>query len=235
MKALPPVPARARSSLCRPAGGSRRGSSFPWGLNKPASGRIAFLSQSGALVTGILDWAAARKIGFSYVVSIGDMADVDVGDLLDFLAADISTGAILLYLETIPAARKFMSAARSAARAKPVIVIKSGRTQESARAAATHTGALAGGDAAVGAAFRRAGLVRVDELEELFAAAETLTSLKPVAGNELLIVTNGGGAGVLAVDDLIKSGGRLAKLDDAVSQRSIKCYPPPGRAQIQST
>ena len=156
---------------------------------------------------------------------MGDMADVDVGDLLDVLAADISTGAILLYLETIPAARKFMSAARSAARAKPVIVIKSGRTQESARAAATHTGALAGGDAAVGAAFRRAGLVRVDELEELFAAAETLTSLKPVAGNELLIVTNGGGAGVLAVDDLIKSGGRLAKLDDAVIAALDKVLP----------
>ena len=156
---------------------------------------------------------------------MGDMADVDVGDLLDFLAADISTGAILLYLEAIPAARKFMSAARSAARAKPVIVIKSGRTKELALAAATHTGALEGGDAAVGAAFRRAGLVRVDELEELFAAAETLTSLKPVAGNERLIVTNGGGAGVLAVDDLIKSGGRLAELDEAVVAALDKVLP----------
>jgi len=187
-----------------------------FGLNRPSPGKLAFLSQSGALVTGILDWAAARGIGFSYVVSMGDMADVDVGDLLDFLAADVSTSSILLYLETIPAARKFMSAARSAARAKPVIVIKSGRYKESARAAATHTGALAGSDAAVGAAFRRAGLLRVDELEELFAAAETLTCLKPVAGNELLIVTNGGGAGVLAVDDLIQSGGRLAPLSESV-------------------
>ena len=196
-----------------------------FGLNQPAPGKLAFLSQSGALVTGILDWAAARNIGFSYVVSMGDMTDVDVGDLLDFLAGDISTGAILLYLETIPAARKFMSAARSAGRAKPVIVIKSGRTKESARAAATHTGALAGGDAAVGAAFRRVGLVRVDELEELFAAAETLTSLKPIAGNELLIVSNGGGAGVLAVDDLIKSGGRLARLDHAVIAALDKVLP----------
>ena len=110
-----------------------------FGLTRPSPGKLAFLSQSGALVTGILDWAAARGIGFSYVVSMGDMADVDVGDLLDFLAADISTGSILLYLETITAARKFMSAARSAARAKPVIVIKSGRYKESARAAATHT------------------------------------------------------------------------------------------------
>ena len=185
-----------------------------FGLNRPQAGKLAFLSQSGALITGILDWAVARGIGFSYVVSMGDMADVDVGDLLDFLAADIATQSILLYLETIPAARKFMSAARSAARAKPVIVIKSGRYRESARAAATHTGALAGSDAAVSAAFRRAGLVRVEELEELFAAAETLTSLKRVAGNELMILTNGGGAGVLAVDDLIQSGGRLAPLSD---------------------
>ncbi len=188
-------------------------------LNRPPAGKLAFLSQSGALVTGILDWAMARDIGFSYVVSMGDMADVDVGDLLDFLAADIATQSILLYLETIPAARKFMSAARSAARAKPVIVIKSGRYRESAQAAATHTGALAGSDAAVSAAFRRAGLVRVEELEELFAAAETLTSLKGVAGNELMILTNGGGAGVLAVDDLIQSGGRLAPLsEDAVAE-----------------
>ena len=183
-----------------------------FGMTRLAPGKLAFLSQSGALVTGVLDWAAARGIGFSYVVSMGDMADVDVGDLLDFLAADVSTEAILLYLETIPAARKFMSAARSAARAKPVVVIKSGRHKASARAAATHTGALAGSDAAVGAAFRRAGLVRVDELEELFAAAETLTCLKPIAGNELMIVTNGGGAGVLAVDDLIDSGAGLAEL-----------------------
>ena len=196
-----------------------------FGLTRPAPGKLAFLSQSGALVTGIVDWAAARGIGFSYVVSMGDMADVDVGDLLDFLAADIATGSILLYLETIPSARKFMSAARSAARVKPVIVIKSGRYEESARAAATHTGALAGSDAAVGAAFRRAGLVRVEELEELFAAAETLTSLKPVPGNELLILTNGGGAGVLAVDDLLRSGGRLAPLAEKVSTKLDKVLP----------
>ena len=185
-----------------------------FGMAKPAPGKLAFLSQSGALVGGVLDWAQSRGIGFSYVVSMGDMADVDVGDLLDFLAADVSTGAILLYLETIPAARKFMSASRSAARAKPVVVIKSGRSEASARAAATHTGALAGSDAAVTSAFRRAGLVRVEDLEDLFTAAETLTCLKPVGGDELLIVTNGGGAGVLAVDDLIQFGGSLAKLSD---------------------
>ncbi len=183
-----------------------------FGMARPAPGELAFLSQSGALVGGVLDWAAARGIGFSAVVSMGDMADVDVGDLLDYLAADISTEAILLYLETIPSARKFMSASRLAARVKPVIVIKSGRSKDSARAAATHTGALAGSDAAVASAFRRAGLVRVDDLEELFIAAETLTNLKPISGNELMILTNGGGVGVLAVDDLIQSGGSLAKL-----------------------
>jgi acetyltransferase len=181
-----------------------------FGMNALKPGSLAFLSQSGALMTGILDWASSRGIGFSYVVSMGDMADVDVGDLLDFLAADISTSAILLYLETIPEARKFMSAARSASRAKPVIVIKSGRNAAAAKAAATHTGALAGTDSAVSAAFRRAGLVRVETLEELFTAAETLASLKPVVGNELLIITNGGGAGVLAVDNLMQLGGKLA-------------------------
>ena len=185
-----------------------------FGMARPVAGKLAFLSQSGALVGGVLDWAESRGIGFSYVVSMGDMADVDAGDLLDFLAADISTSAILLYLETIPSARKFMSASRSAARAKPVVVIKSGRSEASARAAATHTGALAGSDAAVQAAFRRAGLVRVDDLEDLFTAAETLTCLKPVSGNELLIVTNGGGAGVLAVDDLVETGGSLVKLSN---------------------
>ena len=183
-----------------------------FGFGKPPVGKLALLAQSGALIGGILDWAVSRGIGFSTIVSMGDMADVDVGDLLDFLAADVSTAAILVYLETIPAAPKFMSASRSAARAKPVIIIKSGRTTLSARAAATHTGALAGSDAAVQAAFRRAGLVRVNDLEELFTAAETLTSLKPITGNELLIVTNGGGAGVLAVDDLMQTDGRLAPL-----------------------
>ena len=196
-----------------------------FGLGRPLPGKLAFLSQSGALITGIIDWAIAQGIGFSHVVSMGEMADVDVGDLLDFLGSDVTTSAILLYLETIPAARKFMSAARSAARAKPVIVIKSGRFAESARAASTHSGALAGGDAAVGAAFRRAGLVRVEELEELFAAAETLTDLKPVAGNELLILTNGGGAGVLAVDDLIQYGGKLAPVSQDLIATLDKMLP----------
>ena len=180
----------------------------------PADGKLAFLSQSGALVGAVLEWAASRKIGFSYMVSMGDMADVDVGDLLDYLAGDIHTRAILLYLETIPNPRKFMSAARSAARAKPVVIVKSGRHAASAKAAATHTGALAGSDVVADAAFRRAGLLRVHELEELFIAAEGLTRQKPLAGDRLTILTNGGGAGVLAVDRLMDLKGRLAELDD---------------------
>ncbi|MGI9385283.1 MAG: acetate--CoA ligase family protein, partial [Methyloligellaceae bacterium] len=180
----------------------------------PADGKLAFLSQSGALVGAVLEWAASRKIGFSYVVSMGDMTDVDVGDLLDYLAGDIHTRAILLYLETVPNPRKFMSAARSAARAKPVVIVKSGRHAASAKAAATHTGALAGSDGVADAAFRRAGLLRVHELEELFIAAEALTRQKPLAGDRLTILTNGGGAGVLAVDRLMDSDGRLAQLGD---------------------
>ena len=144
--------------------------------------QLAFLSQSGALVGGVLDWAESRGIRFSYVVSMGDMAVVDAGDLLDFLAADISTSAILPYRETIPSVRKFMSASRSAARAKPVVVIKSGRSEASARAAATDTGALAGSDAAVVSAFRRAGLVRVEE-RRLTAEDIRFRLPRPAQGN----------------------------------------------------
>ena len=181
----------------------------------PAPGKLAMISQSGALMSAILGWAKTHHVGFSAVVSMGDMADVDAGDLLEFLAADISTRAILLYLESVPATRKFMSAARAAARAKPVIAIKSGRFPASAQAAATHTGALAGADNVIDAAFARAGIVRVYELESLFVAAEALTRLKPISGNRLGILTNGGGAGVLAVDQFMALGGELAPLGEA--------------------
>ena len=181
----------------------------------PAPGKLAMISQSGALMGAILGWAQTHHVGFSAVVSMGDMADVDAGDLLEFLAADVSTQAILLYLESIPATRKFMSAARAAARAKPVIAIKSGRFPASAEAAATHTGALAGADNVIDAAFARAGIVRVYELESLFVAAEALTRLKPISGNRLGILTNGGGAGVLAVDQFMDLGGDLAPLGEA--------------------
>ena len=178
----------------------------------PAPGKLAFLSQSGALASAVLDWAVDRKIGFSAVVSLGDMADVDVADTLDMLAGDSNTKAILLYMETVYNTRKFMSAARSAARLKPIIVIKAGRHAAGAKAAATHTGALAGSDGAVDAAFRRAGLLRVTDLEELFQAAETLARFSPIERGRLGIVTNGGGAGVLAIDRLIDYGGEIANL-----------------------
>lgn len=180
----------------------------------PSSGDIAFVGQSGAMITTILDWAAGRRIGFSRIVSLGDMADVDFGDMLDYLALDPATRAILLYVEAITSARKFMSAARIAARAKPVIVLKAGRSPEGAKAAVSHTGALAGADLVYDAAFRQAGLLRVDHLRDLLDAAETLTSHPRLRGDRLTIVTNGGGAGVLATDALAQSGGRLAPLTE---------------------
>ena len=191
----------------------------------PAKGKLALLSQSGAVASAILDWAAARNVGFSHIVSMGDMADVDVGDLLDFLAGDGTSRAILMYLETVPHPRKFLSAARSAARVKPVVVIKAGRNAAAAKAAATHTGALAGNDDVADAAFRRAGLLRVADLEELFDAAETLTRLNGFAGDRLAIVTNGGGAGVLAVDGLMDLGGTLAELSPETIARLNAALP----------
>ncbi|MEJ2375908.1 MAG: bifunctional acetate--CoA ligase family protein/GNAT family N-acetyltransferase [Pseudolabrys sp.] len=181
------------------------------------AGNIAFLTQSGAMATTVLDWALPRGIGFSAIVSMGDMADVDFGDMLDYFALDEKTGAILIYAEAVTHARKFMSAGRRAARVKPVIVVKGGRAEEGARAATSHTGALAGADVVYEAAFRRAGMLRVNEVEELFDAATTLARNAPQRGNRLAIVSNGGGAGVLATDRLIEEGGRLA----ALSQQTI--------------
>jgi acetyltransferase len=160
------------------------------------------------------------------VVSLGDALDVDFGDLLDWFAQDPKTRAILLYIESNREARKFMSAARAAARAKPVVVVKSGRHAQGATAAATHTGALAGSDAVYDAAFRRAGLLRVHALDELFAAAKTLGHLRSAPGRRLAILTNGGGIGVLAVDRLVDLGGTLAALDEATVHRLDGVLPP---------
>ncbi len=181
----------------------------------PAVGGLALLSQSGAIVTSLIDWAAARHIGFSHIVSLGDMADVDTGDGLDWLATDADARAVLLYLETITQPRKFMSAARAASRLKPVVAIKAGRHASAAKAAATHTGALAGGDRVADAALRRAGVLRVNDLDELFDAAATLARYRPLTRARVGIVTNGGGAGVLAVDRLLDHGGELATLAPA--------------------
>ena len=163
-------------------------------------GELAFVSQSGALVTAMLDWADAQQIGFSHFVSLGEHMDVDFGDMLDYLATDVHTRAILLYIESIESPRKFMSAARAAARNKPVIVIKSGRSALGQKAAASHTGALAGSDAVYNAAISRAGMLRVNTLNELFLAAEMLTRCRATAGEALTILTNGGGVGVMAAD-----------------------------------
>ena len=189
-------------------------------------GDLALISQSGAVEAGLLEWAARRRVGFSGLVSLGDMVDVDFGDCLDYFAADRGTRAILLYIEAIADARKFMSAARAAARTKPVVVIKSGRHAQGARAAATHTGALAGSDAVYEAAFRRAGLLRVFDLDELFAAAETLGRQKPFPGKRLAILTNGGGVGVLAVDRLIDLGGALAAVSPDTMAKLDRALPP---------
>ena len=188
-------------------------------------GKLAFLSQSGAFCTAALDWARDNGVGFSHFVSLGDSADVDVGDVLDYLATDHSTRAILLYLESIGAARHFMSAARAAARSKPVLIVKSGRVSEGARAARSHTGALAGSDAVYEAAFRRAGMLRVYEIDELFGAAETLGRTRGVPGDRLAIVTNGGGPGVMATDTLVAGGGRLAELSPETLERLDAALP----------
>jgi len=190
------------------------------------AGDLALVSQSGAIAAGMVEWAAQRGVGFSAIVSIGDQLDVDLGDLLDFLALDGRSRAILLYVEAIKDARKFMSAARAAARIKPVVVVKSGRHRQGAAAAATHTGALAGADAVYDAAFRRAGLLRVLDLDELFAAAETLGRLRSFAGKRLAILTNGGGIGVLAVDRLTDLGGTLAGLSPETVKRLDAALPP---------
>ncbi len=179
---------------------------------QPRQGGVAFVTQSGAMATTVLDWATSRGIGFSHVVSLGDMTDVDFGDMLDYLATDPGTTSILLYVEAVTAPRKFRSAARAAARLKPVIAIKAGRHAAAARAAASHTGALAGVDSVYSAAFRRAGMLRVNDLDEVFDAVETLAMRPDFRGDRLAILTNGGGVGVLATDALLDLGGRLAEL-----------------------
>ncbi|KAA0682945.1 bifunctional acetate--CoA ligase family protein/GNAT family N-acetyltransferase [Roseomonas genomospecies 6] len=188
-----------------------RGVNASFGHVTPKKGDVALVAQSSMVVTSIADWATARGIGFSHLISMGDKADVDFGDLLDYLAGDATVRAILLYIESITDARKFMSAARSAARQKPVIVIKSGRTDEALEASTSHTGALAVSDAVYDAAFRRAGILRVSGLDELFDAVGTLATGAPITGDRLAILTNGGGMGVMATDSLILSGGRLAQ------------------------
>ncbi|HDP89896.1 MAG TPA: bifunctional acyl-CoA synthetase/GNAT family N-acetyltransferase [Thioalkalivibrio sp.] len=178
--------------------------------NHARPGNVALISQSGALCTAILDWAEARGVGFSSVISLGDAADLDFGDLLDYLAMDDRTKSILLYVEGVRKARRFMSGLRVAARLKPVIAVKAGRHEAGSRAAASHTGALVGADDVFDAALERAGAVRAHSVSEFFAAAEILARDLQVRGNRLGIVTNGGGPGVIATDRAIEVGLAIA-------------------------
>ncbi|MFZ0284916.1 MAG: acetate--CoA ligase family protein, partial [Terriglobales bacterium] len=182
----------------------------------PLPGNVAFLSQSGALLTAILDWSKREQVGFSAIVSTGSMLDVNWGDLIDYFGNDPYTHSILLYMESIGNARSFLSAAREVALSKPVIVIKAGRSDAASRAAASHTGALTGSDEVLDAAFRRCGVLRVQNISDLFYMAEVLSKQPRPKGPRLTILTNAGGPGVLATDALIASAGQLATLSPEV-------------------
>jgi acetyltransferase len=188
-------------------------------------GSVGFISQSGALLTAILDWSFRENVGFSAFVSIGSMLDVGWGDLIYYLGDDPNTRSIVLYMESIGDARYFLSAAREVALTKPIIVIKPGRTEEAAKAAASHTGSLTGGDEVLAAAFRRSGVLRVDSIADLFNMAEVLSKQPRPRGPRLSIVTNAGGPGVLATDALITSGGELAPISDAAMEQYNKLLP----------
>lgn len=183
---------------------------FATGIARP--GNVAFLSQSGALCTAVLDWSQREMVGFSSFVSLGSMADVGWGDLIDYLGNDPATRSILIYMESIGDARAFLSAAREVALTKPIIVIKAGRTAEGARAAAAHTGAHAGSDEVLDAALRRCGVLRVQQISDLFYMAEVLGKQPRPRGKRLTIVTNAGGPAVLAADALVTGGGSLTPL-----------------------
>lgn len=195
-------------------------------LGSPRKGNVAFISQSGALCTSVLDWAADENIGFSYFVSVGNMIDVDYADIIDYLDEDEDTRAIVLYVESLRDARKFMTAARAFARRKPVVAYKAGRFAESAKAAASHTGALAGEDAVYEAAFERSGIVRVYEIGDIFDCVDLLGRYQPPRGARLAIVTNAGGPGVMATDALIARQGALAELTPATIEALNESLPP---------
>ncbi len=192
----------------------------------PRAGDVAFISQSGALGTSVLDWALEEKIGFSYFVSIGNTLDVDFGDLIDYFGDDENTRSMILYVESVSDARKFMTAARAFARTKPIVAYKAGRFPESAAVAASHTGALAGEDDVYDAAFRRAGLVRVFDIGDIFDSAELLGRRKIPPGPRLAVVTNAGGPGVMASDALLALDGTLATLSPESLRRLNDALPP---------
>ncbi|HOP36619.1 MAG TPA: CoA-binding protein, partial [Syntrophales bacterium] len=173
-------------------------------------GRIAFLSQSGALCTAVIEWANLNNLGFSAFVSAGEMMDVDFGDLIDYFGSHGHTQSIVIYMESVTNARKFISAARAFTRTRPIVAIKAGRFSESTEAIASHTGALAGEDMVFEAAFQRAGIVRVDEIADLFHCAEILGKERIPRGRRLAVITNAGGPGIMATDQLLSGGGVIA-------------------------
>jgi acetyltransferase len=184
----------------------------------PRPGNVAFLSQSGALLTAILDWGQREEVGFSAIVSTGSMVDVDWGDLIFHFGDDPHTHSILLYMESVGNARSFLSAAREVALRKPIIVLKAGHSEAASRAAASHTGALTGSDEVLDAAFRRSGVLRVHAIADLFYMAEVLSKQPRPKGPRMTIVTNAGGPAVLATDSLVANGGQLATLSDTTLQ-----------------
>jgi acetyltransferase len=198
-------------------------STFANSIARP--GNVGFISQSGALCTSILDWSFQENVGFSAFVSIGSMLDVGWGDLIDYLGDDPRTHSIVIYMESIGDARSFLSAAREVALTKPIIVIKAGRTDAAAKAAASHTGALTGSDEVLDAAFRRCGVLQVDRIDDLFNMAEILAKQPRPQGNRLTILTNAGGPGVLATDALIQGGGQLAQLSESTIAALDECLP----------
>ncbi len=208
--------------VMNPIGGLN--ASFAGDMARP--GNIAFLSQSGALMTAVLDWSLKEQVGFSGFVSIGSMLDVNWGDLIDYYGNDPKTQAILVYMETIGDARAFLSAAREVALTKPIIVIKPGRTDAAAKAAASHTGSLTGGDDVIEAAFRRCGVLRVNNISDLFYMAEVLAKQPRPSGPHLTVLTNAGGPAVLAVDALITSGGELTQISKETFEQLNSFLPP---------
>ena len=192
----------------------------------PKPGYVAFLSQSGALGSAVLDWAISKGIGFSAFVSLGSMLDINFGDLIDYFGEDPETRSIIIYLESIGNAKKFMSAARGFARTKPIIVLKPGKFEESAKAAKSHTGAMVRDDSYYDAAFRRAGVVRVEEIADLFNCASILNTAQLPKGPNLAIITNAGGPAVLATDTLISRDGKLAQLSEGTLTNLNGFLPP---------
>ncbi|ENG6258567.1 bifunctional acetate--CoA ligase family protein/GNAT family N-acetyltransferase [Yersinia enterocolitica] len=226
---FPELKACAQRHHMRLLGPNSLGLLAPWqGLNASFSpvpikkGRLAFISQSAAVANTILDWAQQREVGFSYFIALGDSLDIDVDDLLDFLARDGKTSAIMLYIEHISDARRFLSASRSASRNKPILVVKSGRSQRAQQLLNGQQGL----DAAYDAAIQRAGLLRVQDTHELFSAVETLSHMHPLRGERLLIVSNGAAPAAMALDELISRNGKLATFSDSTQSALSAALPP---------